>query len=60
MCTNKANTHMLPGILRDKTMHDKYIFNLEDDKQKYPFCRSKLMVEKLEHYFKDQNAKQST
>ena len=37
-------------LLRDKTMYDKLTNRcLNDDKQNYPFCRLKLLIEKLRH-----------
>ena len=34
-----------PGILRDKTMYEKFIYILNDDKQNYPFCTFEILVE---------------
>ena len=34
----------IPGILRDKTMVDKFIYNPNYDKQNHLFCRSKILV----------------
>ena len=30
-----------PGILRDKTMNDKFMFTPKDDEQNYPICKLK-------------------
>ena len=38
------------GILRDKTMDDEFIYIPNDDKQNYPSCRLKLIVEQFGHY----------
>ena len=33
------------GILRDKTMNDTFMYILNDNKQKYPCCRFKLLAD---------------
>ena len=38
-----------PWILRDKTMGNKLMYNPNDDKQRYPLCRSKSLIDKFEH-----------
>ena len=35
---------------RYKTMNDKLMYISNDDKQNYPFCNLKLLVEKFGHY----------
>ena len=37
-----------PGTFRDKTMDNKLMYIPNDDKQNYPFCGSKLLIEKYE------------
>ena len=38
----------LTGILKDKTIEDKFSYIPNDDEQNYPFCRLKLLVKSLE------------
>ena len=42
-----------PGILRDKTMYDKFIHTPNYDKQNGPLCRLKSLVEKFIRINKD-------
>ena len=37
----------MSGILYDKTMDEKFMYLLKDDKQNYTFCILKSLVEKF-------------
>ena len=38
----------LVEILRDTTMDDKFMYNPNDDKHNYPYCKLKSLVKKVE------------
>ena len=40
------------GILREKTIADRFLYILHDDTQNYPFCRLQLVVETFGHSIK--------
>ena len=53
-CESDSNSNAagsFSGIFMDKTMKDKLIYILNNDKQDYYFCRLKSFVEKFEHYY---------
>ena len=45
-------TLITPGILRDKTMDDKFMYNV----QNYPVCILKLLVEKYDTIEQDKSS----
>ena len=45
------NNDKKSGILRDKTINDKFIYTPNYDEQKYTFWRFRLLVEKFDHDF---------
>ena len=47
--TNLNFIYIIYRDLKDKTMADKLMYISNNDKQNYPLCRLKLVVEKLGH-----------